>query len=202
MAVAAKAKAFVKAKAKANAAGKAVAKAKAKAAGKAVAKAKAKAAGKAAARAVAAKAKAKAFGKAKAKAVGKAKAKAKAAAAAQLPLFIVTGSMNAAAPVVSVSTADTLDNIMEQIQEQEGIPHDQQRFVVEDARFLSDYRLRVGLEPASVAVETPAGTLWIEARELFDFDKIRVAVQDSVGIPPDRQVLSVCANGNVIVTIG
>jgi hypothetical protein len=189
---------------------RAAGKAAAKAAGKAAAKAAAKAMGKAAAKA-AGKAAAKAAGKAAAKAVA-AKAKAKAAAVAPQPLaaaprnmlslFVTDGVANAPAAVVFVSTAATLGDVMSQVEAQEGIPPAQQRFVVEDGRTLSDYRHTVGVPPVSIPVETPAGTLWLEARHLLDWRLVRTVISDAVGIAPHEQVLRSRANGSIVVTVG
>ena len=153
-------RAMVKANATAKAAGKAFG--KPKAAGKAFGKARAKAAGKAFGKAkakAAAKAVAKSKAKAAAKAVGKAKAKAKAAvdmavAAMQVQMFIVNGATDTPANTIVVDKMMAVDDVMDKIQEQEGMPHNQQRFVVEDVRAVSDYRLRIGLSQVSVPIET------------------------------------------------
>lgn len=200
-------RAMVKANATAKAAGKAFG--KPKAAGKAFGKARAKAAGKAFGKAkakAAAKAVAKSKAKAAAKAVGKAKAKAKAAvdmavAAMQVQMFIVNGATDTPANTIVVDKMMAVDDVMDKIQEQEGIPHNQQRFVVEDVRAVSDYRLRIGLSQVSVPIETPTGTVWVEARLLYDIDKIKLVVEDCTGIPPDMQMVRICANGACVATI-
>ena len=200
-------RAMVKANAKAKAAGKAFG--KPKAAGKAFGKARAKAAGKAFGKAkakAAAKAVAKSKAKAAAKAVGKAKAKAKAAvdmavAAMQVQMFIVNGVTDTPANTMVVDKMMAVADVMDKIQEQEGIPHNQQRFVVEDVRVVSDYRLRVGRTQDEVPIETPTGTVWVEARHLYDIDKIKLVVQDCTGIPPDMQMVRIFANSYIVATI-
>ena len=193
-------RAMVKANATAKAAGKAFG--KPKAAGKAFGKARAKAAGKAFGKAKA-KAVAKAVAKSKAKAAAKAVGKAKMAVAAmQVQMFIVNGATDTPANTIVVDKMMAVDDVMDKIQEQEGIPHNQQRFVVEDVRAVSDYRLRIGLSQVSVPIETPTGTVWVEARLLYDIDKIKLVVEDCTGIPPDMQMVRICANGACVATIG
>jgi hypothetical protein len=188
----AKAKAAGKAFGKPKAAGKAFGKAKAKAAGKAFGKAKAKAASKAVAKSKA---------KAAAKAVGKAKAVAMAVAAMPVQMFIVNGATDAPANTIVVDTMMAVGDVMDKIQEQEGIPHNQQRFVVEDVRAVSDYRLRIGLSQAAVPIETPSGTVWVEARLLYDMDKIKLVVEDCTGIPQDMFKVHICTTGYIVATV-
>jgi hypothetical protein len=194
------ARVFAKAVAKAagRAAVKAMGKAKAKARGKALGKAKAKARGKAKAKALG-KAKAKARGQAKAKAV--ARAVAAAAAGEDLNVYVVSAATSVPAGLVVTTTTTTVSQMMAQIQEAEGIPLDQQRLVVEDRRHISGYRLTVGAPPVSIPVETPAGTLWVEARGVLDWARLREEIFDSTGIPPHVQVLRSMASGAVVVTM-
>jgi hypothetical protein len=197
----------------AKAAGKAVAKAAGKAVAKAKAKAVARAAGKAAGKGKAkAKAAVKAKAAGKAKAVGKARARAKAKAVAiALPpagvpaedrrdFFICMGVPRAPADVMSFTAATTIEELAEQIFEEEGIPLHEQRYIVEDARILSDYRLRVDTGPHQIPIETINGTLWVECRQLYDWDRVREAVEHGTGIAAGTQVLSVAANGHISVT--
>ena len=87
-----------------------------------------------------------------------------AVAAMQVQMFIVNGATDTPANTIVVDKMMAVDDVMDKIQEQEGIPHNQQRFVVEDVRAVSDYRLRIWLSQLSVPIETPTGTVWVESR--------------------------------------
>ena len=105
---------------------------------------------------------------------------------------------------LEVERADTIENVKRKIQDEEGIPTDQQCLIfagkqLEDGRCLSDYNvpieatLHLVIRPHSgmqVFVKTLTGMkITLEVEPSDTIENVKTKIQDEEGIPPDYQCL-------------